>query len=142
MRVAERDGIWSRGGAPVEELSDPFAPQHADLGQAADQQPPVKPKRPRWVLWLYAISALLLLTLAWLIVTAPLSRALEPLSDPALLLLSADGHPIARRGALKEAPVDVDQLKPLTSAAFVSIEDRRSYSHWGIDPRGIARAMV
>src|SRR6185369_6303431 len=139
MRVAERDGIWSRGGAPVEELPDPFGPPRVDLEQPAEGQPPAKPKRRRWVLWLYAISGLLVVTLAWLIVTAPLSRALEPLSDPALLLLSADGHPIARRGALKEAPVDVGQLKPLTSAAFVSIEDRRFYSHWGIDPRGIAR---
>jgi len=141
MRVAERDGIWSRGGAPVEELADPFAAPQVDLGAPTEQEP-AKPKRRRWVLWLYAISALLLVTLAWLVVTAPLSRALEPLSDPALLLVSADGHPIPRRGALKEAPVDVDQLKPLTSAAFVSIEDRRFYSHWGIDPRGIARAMV
>ncbi len=141
MRVAERDGIWSRGGAPVEELPDPFASDQADAGPPTEQQS-VGAKRPRWVLWLYAISALLLVLLAWLIVTAPLSRALEPLDDPALLLVSADGHPIARRGALKEAPVEVDQLKPLTSAAFVSIEDRRFYGHWGIDPRGIGRAIV
>src|SRR5262245_40835151 len=140
MRVAERDGIWTRGGAPVEELPDPFALPHEDL--PGEEQLVAKPRRRRWVLWLYAISFVLLATLAWLIVTAPLSRALEPLDDPALLLISADGHPIARRGALKEAPVDVDQLQPLTPAAFVSIEDRRFYSHWGIDPRGIARAMV
>ena len=75
-------------------------------------------------------------------VTAPLSRALEPLQDPALLLQSEDGHAIARRGAVKEAPVDVTKLNRVTSAAFVAIEDRRFYSHWGIDPRGIARAMV
>ncbi len=141
MRAADRDGIWSRGGSPVEELPDPFTAPQLDTSPPKEQEP-VKPKRRRWALWLYAISGLLLLTLAWLIITAPLSRALEPLNDPALLLVSADGHPIARRGALKEAPVDVDRLKPLTSAAFVSIEDRRFYRHWGIDPRGIARAMV
>ncbi len=141
MRVAERDGIWSRGGSPVEELPDPFASPQGDR-PAATEEEQAKPKRRRWVLWLYGISALLLLILAWLIITAPLSRALEPLNDPALLLVSADGHPIARRGALKEAPVDVDRLKPFTPAAFVSIEDRRFYRHWGIDPRGIARAMV
>ena len=79
----------------------------------------------------------------WLVITAPLSRALEPLDDPgAPAAVSDDGHPIARRGAIKEAPVDVDKLNPLTPAAFVAIEDRRFYRHWGIDPRGIGRAML
>jgi penicillin-binding protein 1A len=139
--MAERDGIWSRGGAPVEELPDPFAQQElTGAGTAAEASQ--KPKRRRWVIWFYAISAVLLVTLLWLIVTAPLSRALEPLDDPALLILSDDGHPIARRGALKEAPVDVQKLNPATPAAFVAIEDRRFYSHWGVDPRGIGRAML
>jgi penicillin-binding protein 1A len=143
MRVAERDGIWSRGGAPIEELPDPFAPIEPAFEDFSPDQPPERqPKRRRWRLWFYAISGLFLVTLAWLIVTAPLSRALEPLDDPALLLLSDDGHAIARRGAIKEAPVDVDQLNPLTPAAFVAIEDRRFYRHWGIDPRGIGRAMM
>ena len=74
--------------------------------------------------------------------TAPLSRALEPLDDPALLLLSNNGQAIARRGAVKESPVDATRLDPLTPAAFVAIEDRRFYRHWGIDPRGIGRAML
>ena len=91
---------------------------------------------------LYAVAGLMLLTVVWLVVTAPLSRALEPLADPALLMLSDDGHPIARRGAVKEAPVDAARLNPLTPAAFVAIEDHRFYSHWGIDPHGIGRAML
>jgi penicillin-binding protein 1A len=138
----EREEIWSRGGVPVEELPDPFAPNPSVKDDAPENEQPGPKRRRRWPMVLYTVFGLLLITLIWLVVTAPLSRALEPLADPALLMLSDDGRPIARRGAIKEAPVDVTKLNPLTPAAFVSIEDRRFYRHWGIDPRGIGRAML
>ena len=138
MRL-ESDEVWTRGGVPVEDLPDPFA--GAGPPETPEQEQPLKRKR-RWPLVLYSISALLAVTLVWLVITAPLSRALEPLADPALLLQSDDGRPIALRGAIKEAPVEVAKLDPLTPAAFVAIEDRRFYRHWGIDPRGIGRAVV
>ena len=142
--MVDNEGIWARGGSNVEELPDPFAPLPPRPGTApAVPELEEKPRRRRrWPLVLHAFSAVFFATLIWLIVTAPLSRALEPLDDPAILLLSQEGRPIARRGAIKEAPVDVTKLKPVTPAAFVAIEDRRFYRHWGIDPRGIGRAMV
>src|SRR3954466_1843475 len=140
MRVAEKDEIWTRDGLPIEELPDPLAAATGFPPNEDARQP--QPKGRRWPIVLYSVAGLLLVTVLWLVITAPLSRALEPLADPALLMLSDDGRPIARRGAIKEAPVDVKKLNPLTPAAFVAIEDRRFYSHWGIDARGIGRAML
>jgi penicillin-binding protein 1A len=72
----------------------------------------------------------------------PLSRALEPLPNPAVVLLTEDGRPFARRGSYKEAPVSVAALPPHVAKAFVSIEDRRFYRHFGLDLQGMARAAV
>jgi penicillin-binding protein 1A len=146
--VAFGGSIWARNGANVEELPDPFAPAPQedpaagnDIGDVDSSEAKQKPRR--WLrLGLYAMLGLSLVTLVWLILTAPLSRALEPLEDPAMLLVTAEGHPIARRGAIKEAPVEAARLNPLTPAAFIAIEDRRFRRHWGIDPRAIGRAFV
>lgn len=104
----------------------------------------VKPPRTRW--WwarriLAGCFALFLIMLAWLAVTAPLSKSLEPIAPPEITLLAADGTPIARSGAVVEEPVVVDRLPDHVVQAFLAIEDRRFYSHWGIDPRGLARAL-
>ncbi len=101
--------------------------------------------RERSKLWwtgrgLLACFATFALLVAWLTVTAPLSKSLEPIAAPQVTLLASDGTPIARQGAVVEAPVKVADLPPHVVQAFIAIEDRRFYSHWGIDPRGIARA--
>src|SRR5687768_7184346 len=138
--MSEGDSIWRRDGRNVEDLPDPFAPVLLDQDPASGQPPPKR--RSYWKYGFYAVSGLLLVTLIWLIVTAPLGRALEPLDDPAMLLLSAEGRPIARRGAIKDKPVMVAELDPMTPAAFIAIEDRRFRRHWGVDPRAVGRAMV
>ncbi|WP_167303427.1 PBP1A family penicillin-binding protein [Sphingobium vermicomposti] len=91
--------------------------------------------------WIVAgLLALLMIMMAWLAVTAPLSRSLKPIAPPSISLMSADGHLIARRGAVIDRPVAMADLPKHVPQAFMAIEDRRFYSHWGIDPRGIARA--
>ena len=91
--------------------------------------------------WIVAgLLALLMIMIAWLAVTAPLSRSLKPIAPPSISLMSADGHLIARRGAVIDRPVAMADLPGHVPQAFMAIEDRRFYSHWGIDPRGIARA--
>ena len=37
--------------------------------------------------------------------------------------------------------VRLDQVPKLLTAALIATEDRKFYTHWGIDPRGIARAL-
>src|SRR6185437_10823191 len=39
-------------------------------------------------------------------------------------------------------PVSRAQISPWVPKATIAIEDRRFYSHGGVDPRGIARAVV
>lgn len=109
------------------------------------EEPPKKPSRSARRKWIAriaaAILALFMALLAWLAITAPLSKSLQPLVPPEITLLAADGTPIARNGASVEAPVVVSQLPPHVVEAFLAIEDRRFYSHWGVDPFGIARAV-
>ena len=86
------------------------------------------------------LLALFMLIIAWLAITAPLSKSLQPIAAPSLTLVSAEGDPIARRGADIRAPVVLAKLPKHVPAAFVSIEDKRFYDHLGISLRGIARA--
>jgi len=86
-------------------------------------------------------AALFVLAVLWLVVTAPLSRSLGPVAAPSITILSAEGEPIARRGAVIGEPVDVAALPPHVGQAFIAIEDRRFFRHVGIDPWGIGRAM-
>ncbi|WP_343228542.1 transglycosylase domain-containing protein [Sphingomonas colocasiae] len=89
---------------------------------------------------LLGLLIVFMLLFAWLAVTAPLSRSLQPIAPPSITLLSADGKPIARKGAIIDKPVVIAQLPEHVPQAFLAIEDRRFYNHLGIDPIAIARA--
>jgi penicillin-binding protein 1A len=81
-----------------------------------------------------------MLIIAWLAITAPLSKSLQPIAAPSLTLLSVEGTPIARRGADIREPVRIAQLPKHVPAAFIAIEDKRFRTHLGISLKGIARA--
>ncbi|WP_209347219.1 transglycosylase domain-containing protein [Pontixanthobacter sp. CEM42] len=102
-----------------------------------------KQRRKRWwaVRIVAAIFALFIAIVAWLAITAPLSKSLEPIAAPQITLLAADGTPIARNGAITDEPIDLEALPDHVVESFIAIEDRRFFTHWGVDPRGIARAM-
>ncbi len=135
------DGVDPRLSEPASGgglYRDPF------LAQPLPPGPPAAPagRKRRWaVRILAALLFIFILLVGWLAWTAPLGKALEPLETPALLIEAADGSAIARRGPYKGEPVVASELPAHIPNAFIAIEDRRFYDHWGIDPRGIARAM-
>ena len=57
-------------------------------------------------------------------------------------LYSHDGRLLAELGIERRTPVSINALPEYVSQAFVAVEDKRFYSHRGIDPRGMARAVV
>ncbi|TIW52791.1 MAG: penicillin-binding protein, partial [Mesorhizobium sp.] len=61
---------------------------------------------------------------------------------PNIKIVSVDGALIANRGASGGEAVGLDEMSPYIPEAVVAIEDRRFYSHFGIDPIGLSRAMV
>lgn len=126
----------------------PFSSGPPPAPPALEPEAPDPTARPRWrrnarfAAWVIAtLLALLMAATLWLAVTAPLSRSLQPNVPPAITLESADGQFITRKGATVDKPVTIAELPPHVPEAFIAIEDRRFYSHWGIDPRGILRAF-
>ena len=55
-------------------------------------------------------------------------------------LLARDGRLIQEFGIQRRTPVAVGSLPAYVPGAFVAVEDKRFYSHGGVDPQGIARA--
>ncbi|CAN5125497.1 transglycosylase domain-containing protein [soil metagenome] len=136
-RLPSLDDLWTRPPG----VWDPVVPG-ADSSAAPPPLPPTKWKTRRvWIkraLW--ASLGLFVLLFAWLALTAPLSRSLKPMAPPRITLLAADGQAIAQKGAVVDRPVKAAELPDTVKQAFVAIEDRRFYTHWGVDPRGMLRA--
>ena len=59
-----------------------------------------------------------------------------------LSLYSADDELIARRGRRGGQPLRFDDLPADLIAAVTAIEDRRFFDHFGLDPRGLGRAIL
>ncbi|HXD45627.1 MAG TPA: penicillin-binding protein 1A [Pseudolabrys sp.] len=91
-------------------------------------------------LWLFVAAAG---AVGWVGAHLPPIQSLEiPKRPPTIEIVDSDGHPLARRGDLAGPPVALKEMPPYVPKAFVAIEDRRFYEHFGVDPFGIARAFV
>ncbi|GJD45433.1 Biosynthetic peptidoglycan transglycosylase [Methylobacterium cerastii] len=70
----------------------------------------------------------------------PLGGVVIDQGQRALTVEADDGRVFATRGAFRGQPITKADLPPHLAQAIVAIEDRRFYSHWGIDLRGLMRA--
>ena len=78
---------------------------------------------------------------AWVGAHLPPIQSLEiPKRPPSIQIVDAQGHALARRGDLAGAPTPLKEMPAYVPRAFVAIEDRRFYEHYGVDPFGIGRA--
>jgi penicillin-binding protein 1A len=79
----------------------------------------------------------------WVGAHLPAIQSLEiPKRPPSIKLLDVNQRVLVIRGDMGGVPLTLKELPPYLPNAFIAIEDRRFYSHFGVDPIGIARALV
>ncbi|MEO3386840.1 transglycosylase domain-containing protein [Mesorhizobium sp. CAU 1741] len=65
-----------------------------------------------------------------------------PDRPPNVRIVSVNGQLVANRGMTGGEAIGLHEMSPYIPQAVMAIEDRRFYSHFGIDPIGLGRAMV
>jgi penicillin-binding protein 1A len=127
----------------------PLPAEPRELEWYEDAPPPRRPRRwgwwlLKWALFLGIWGALAgVVLLLWFASDLPRpDSALDAVRRPSLTLLDRSGLVFASYGDVVGEPLRLADLPPALPAAAVSVEDRRFWSHWGLDLVGIARAAV
>ena len=82
-------------------------------------------------------------TLVFVAATLPPIQSLAvPKRPPTVEIVGIDGRPLASRGEMSGVDVPIRRLPPHLPNAFIAIEDRRFYEHFGVDPLGLLRASI
>ncbi|RFB78573.1 transglycosylase domain-containing protein [Methylovirgula sp. 4M-Z18] len=130
--------------------------------RSPDDDPPKRPKKPkktvrmartkrslarRLAYWCVVLGVWGIIGLAGLITyyagqLPPIDQLEVPKRPPNIAIVAEDGSLLANRGDTGGAAIHIADLPPYLPKAFVAIEDRRFYHHFGIDPLGIARAVL
>jgi len=62
--------------------------------------------------------------------------------QPSITMIAADGSQIGAVGDVRGKTIGLNEVPPALRQALIAVEDRRFYEHYGVDPRGLARAML
>lgn len=140
-RARKKSASSGKASAPVRDAVPAKTPKKGGSGGGRRRSLPGRIAYWGLVLCLWGVIGLVGL-FAWVGAHLPPIQSLEvPKRPPSIQIAGTDGRILAVRGdsgvsaRMKELPKYVPQ-------AFIAIEDRRFYSHFGIDPIGIARAAV
>jgi len=120
------------------------APARKDTPKSKDRSRSVVGRLVYWgaVLGLWGVIAIAGVVV-WVGAHLPSIQSLEvPKRPPTIQITGMDGSVIATRGEMPGANISLKDLPPYLPKAFIAIEDRRFYSHFGIDPVGILRAAA
>src|SRR5690606_8881009 len=115
----------------------------------------VQPRRelPRWRIWLRrgligggAVTGLLMLALGTSVFFAARSMPgyatlMTSQVGQTIVVRARDGSEVVSLGPSYGEWLYADEIPQVMKDAMVAVEDRRFYSHFGVDPLGIARAV-
>ncbi len=106
--------------------------------------PPLWKRLGKWLGTLMVWGLIIgLFVIGWFYTGLPdVEDSLAPSRRPTIWILAADNTEIGSVGDLYGMPVRLTDLPPSLPQAVIATEDRRFYSHFGIDLIGLARAMV
>ena len=62
--------------------------------------------------------------------------------QPSITYLDRSGAVLGVRGSQYAPPADIDKLPAYVPGAFIAIEDRQFYNHWGFNLWGIVRSLA
>ena len=106
----------------------------------------VAPKRSKrfWLIRIGAgIAAAFILYVGYCAATLPdIDKAVKTARAPQIAILAADGSELAVYGAQHGRPVELKRLPSYVPQAVIATEDRRFYSHFGVDFRSVIRAAI
>ena len=119
-------------------------------GSGAPRQAPQRPGRTPLQAFIYwtlvlGVWALIFVVAFFAVFSVDLpdtSKLYDVKRQPSISYLDRSGGLVAVRGSQFAPPVDLDKLPPYVPKAFVAIEDRWFYWHFGFNPWGIARSQV
>jgi penicillin-binding protein 1A len=132
--------------ATAEPASEPAPPKPKAKPRKRKRKAPRRNGFGRIIYWgavssLWAVIAAIAAVVAIGIYLPPIQSFEIPNRPPSIQIADFNGRLLATRGEFYGDPVSLKDLPRHVPQAFIAIEDRRFYAHWGIDPMGVSRAM-